>query len=746
MALGNPFKLLQKLERKPPMVSANVIKGHLTDEDKKLLQSIGISAGQLFERMHADVAVNYDRARFYNEITRAVDHWMIGPAVELYADYSTNFSALHNASVWVTSENPTYQRVLTKMLDDIGIEEKIFDWAWNTGAFGDLFVRINGMPGIGIVSINDDEHPINMSRVDHNGCLIGFFETPQGEAQGSPSNLIPPWDVVHFRTLGAKRKRPQFGDPTYCLRGNTKVHLLDGTEPTIAEMAEKPEWYVGKSVWSVNPGTLKLEPDKIVDVKKTRIGAELVRVHLDNDQWVDTTPDHRFMLRGGSYKAAGMLQPGDSLMPLKEVLLLNHKVIQVEILEERDDTYDLMTEKNHNFPLSCGVFVHNSEFRASYLMTGADSKQVTSRYGTSIIINSLAAYKRLRLAEDSLLMARLTRGVIRYVWKLKVDSNNQESVNELMSQLVGMLKKARALDTSPGSPNFDSKFGPLSAVEDLLIPVWGDTGDLTYDKIGGEVDIRWIVDIEELRNQLACTLRVPLSVLGGYIQEASGSLGAQAIEKLSIEFAHTARRLQRAIKTGIKRMCQVHLAYLNMDPDPRLFDVCMTETSTAEEETIKETLDTGVDVIQKMMDAAEAADENVDKVKIFNYLNKKILKLDDFDLNDFMKTTPKLEAGMAGVEPGAEGMEPSIDQMKSDLENAEELKGEAGPPEKVPESRRKLVEVKGNDGEYVKVGNPDLVSYLPITENCGGIGRAFNGRWRQDWIDTWQDVKIKVEK
>jgi hypothetical protein len=172
----------------------------------------------------------------------------------------------------------------------------------------------------------------------------------------------------------------------------------------------------------------------------------------------------------------------------------------------------------------------------------------------------------------------------------------------------------------------------------------------------------------------------------------------------------------------------------------------MTETSTAEEETIKETLDTGVDVIQKMMDAAEAADENVDKVRIFNYLNKKILKLDDFDLNDFMKTTPKLEAGMAGVEPGAEGMEPSIDQMKSDLENAEELKGEAGLPEKVPESRRKLVEVKGNDGEYVKVGNPDLVSYLPITENCGGIGRAFNGRWRQDWIDTWQDVKIKVEK
>lgn len=600
MALGNPFKLLQKLERKPTMVSTDAIKQHLTDEDKKLLQNIGMSAGQLFERVHADVAVNYDRARFYTEITRAVEHWMVGPAIELYADYSTNFSQLHNASVWITSENSTYQRILTKMLDDIGIEEKIFDWAWNTGAFGDLFVRVYGMPGVGIVSIDDDQHPINVSRVDHNGCLIGFFETPQGETQGNPSNLIPPWEIVHFRILGAKRKRSQFGDTTY------------------------------------------------------------------------------------------------------------------------------------------------SEFRASYLMTGADNKQVTSRYGTSIIINSLSAYKRLRLAEDSLLMARLTRGLIRYVWKLKVDSTNQESVAELISQLVGQLKKARALDTSMGSPNFDSKFGPLSAIEDLLIPVWGDTGDLTYDKIGGDVDIRWIADIEELRNQLACTLRVPLSVLGGYVEEASGSLGSQAIEKLSIEFAHTARRLQRAIKAGIKRLCQIHLAYMNMDPDPRLFDVCMTETSTAEEETIKDTLDTGCDVIQKMIDLAEACDENVDKVKIFNYLNQKILKLDDFDLNDFMKPieqqTPEVPQG--GV-PG-EGGEPSIDQMADELKNADELSPGAPPEKLTPERRVAMTEVKGDKGKYISIVNGDLLSYLPITENCSSPSRVLDSRWQDDWKEVWENVKVKV--
>lgn len=39
--------------------------------------------------------------------------------------------------------------------------------------------------------------------------------------------------------------------------------------------------------------------------------------------------------------------------------LKNHKVAKIEILEEREDCYDLSVEKYHNFGLSSGVFVHN---------------------------------------------------------------------------------------------------------------------------------------------------------------------------------------------------------------------------------------------------------------------------------------------------------------------------------------------------------------------------------------------------
>lgn len=47
----------------------------------------------------------------------------------------------------------------------------------------------------------------------------------------------------------------------------------------------------------------------------TRQKADLVRVHLDNGQAIDCTPDHRFLLRDGSYLAAEDLAEGCSLMP-----------------------------------------------------------------------------------------------------------------------------------------------------------------------------------------------------------------------------------------------------------------------------------------------------------------------------------------------------------------------------------------------------------------------------------------------
>ena len=151
-------------------------------------------------------------------------------------------------------------------------------------------------------------------------------------------------------------------------------------------------------------------------------------------------------------------------------------------------------------------------------------------------------------------------------------------------------------------------------------------------------DIRWIKDVDELRNQLACALKVPLQLLGGYQEELPSSLGQSSLERLDIRFARQSRRIQRALINGITRMVQIHLAYQGIDPDLNLFQVQMAETSTAEEEELKNALDKGVDVVGKLSEYVETMfGPDVNKEELFDYLKKKFVKLNEFDLEKILK-------------------------------------------------------------------------------------------------------------
>jgi len=97
-----------------------------------------------------------------------------------------------------------------------------------------------------------------------------------------------------------------------CFTGDTKIKLLDGTEKSFEELSKLPpeeKFYV----YSVDKnGRIVIGEGKHARI--TRRNAQLVEVTLDNGEKIRCTPDHRFMLRDGTYKEAQCLVPGDSLM------------------------------------------------------------------------------------------------------------------------------------------------------------------------------------------------------------------------------------------------------------------------------------------------------------------------------------------------------------------------------------------------------------------------------------------------
>jgi DNA gyrase subunit B len=100
-----------------------------------------------------------------------------------------------------------------------------------------------------------------------------------------------------------------------CLSGDTLVALADGRSVSFKDLAA--EQAEGKEHFGYTirrDGTIGLE--RLVNARMTKARAKVIRVTLDNGESIVCTPDHRFMLRDGSYKAAADLTPTDSLMPL----------------------------------------------------------------------------------------------------------------------------------------------------------------------------------------------------------------------------------------------------------------------------------------------------------------------------------------------------------------------------------------------------------------------------------------------
>lgn len=117
-----------------------------------------------------------------------------------------------------------------------------------------------------------------------------------------------------------------------CFSGDTKVALTDGRHITFAELVEEDK--KGKRNFCY---TIKDNGDiGIGEIKNPRItkkSARVIKILLDNGEEITSTPDHKFMLRDGTYKEATELTTQDSLMPLYRQLSRIGKRITIKDYE-----------------------------------------------------------------------------------------------------------------------------------------------------------------------------------------------------------------------------------------------------------------------------------------------------------------------------------------------------------------------------------------------------------------------------
>ena len=100
-----------------------------------------------------------------------------------------------------------------------------------------------------------------------------------------------------------------------CFSGETEIALADGRNLSFKGLVEEHSQEKENFCYTIkkdgNIGIAKIENPRV-----TKKNVQVIKVILDNNKEIICTPDHKFMLRDGSYKEAQSLTKKDSLMPL----------------------------------------------------------------------------------------------------------------------------------------------------------------------------------------------------------------------------------------------------------------------------------------------------------------------------------------------------------------------------------------------------------------------------------------------
>ena len=238
-----------------------------------------------------------------------------------------------------------------------------------------------------------------------------------------------------------------FWMPRRCFSLDTKVKLLDGRDVSIADLSK--EYQEGKKNWTYSvsdDGTVV--PGLITWAGTTMKNAQVVDVHLDNGEVITCTPDHKFITRNGEKVQAQNLKVGQNLMTflikngsyvldnkknklvdidliidefstkhnvdltdylknsneLPEESIVQNSVLKVVFREDRMDVGTLTVDGDenfhsyHNYALSAGVFVMNSNGRTTEITTLPGSSIMSQMDNVNYFLNKLYASLNLPLS------------------------------------------------------------------------------------------------------------------------------------------------------------------------------------------------------------------------------------------------------------------------------------------------------------------------------------------------------------
>lgn len=313
----------------------------------------------------------------------------------------------------------------------------------------------------------------------------------------------------------------------------------------------------------------------------------------------------------------------------KNDLLFPHYIYQfkladVDVYGPLEYVHCALEDNTPRSPEEVQIFTSDKEHDLEENVEESAYKYTVKR-GQSLFYNIFKIWRELSLLENAILLNRVTKSAIVRLINVQVGDMAKEDVPNVMRKIKQLIEQKAAINKDVGMSEYTNP-GPIE--NNIYIPVHGETGNVTIESVGGDVDAGKLTDLEYFRDKLFGALRVPKQYYG-FVGDNAGFSGGESLAIISSRYAKMIKRIQAVMCQCITDIVNLYLLNRNLDSYVNKFKIKMQPPTTSEDIDRRDNLSSKVQITGDIMNLMSDIEDPVAKLKMLKSLLSNVITNDE---------------------------------------------------------------------------------------------------------------------
>ena len=266
------------------------------------------------------------------------------------------------------------------------------------------------------------------------------------------------------------------------------------------------------------------------------------------------------------------------------------------------------------------IFMNEADYDS-----GDNSHSYKVRKGQSILANVYKIWRELQLLENSVLLNRLTKSAIVRLVNVEVGDMPKENVAKVLMGVKQMVEQKSALKEGQSLNEYTNP-GPVE--NNVYVPTHEGVGQITTSQIGGDVDVKSLIDLDYFMNKLYGQLRVPKQYFS-QTDDSTGFNGGTSLSIISSRYAKMIKRVQNSMLQAITDAINLFLIEKGLDGYVNKFKLHMLPPTTQEEIDRRDNLSGEIQLVTDVMGLLADIENPITKLKILKSLLSNVVNNPD---------------------------------------------------------------------------------------------------------------------